>query len=104
MNLASKFFFGSVPFAHVAIGHSYSQQPVPRGFPLWVFKRCELAGEQMQRGQTGATLTSSRKPHFSSGDTDLNRSYVRLNCNYGTKIRKEVTGKIPSNIILKAEQ
>jgi len=30
---------GSVPFAHVAIDHSYSQQPVPRGFSL--FKRCE---------------------------------------------------------------
>jgi len=28
-----------VPFAHVAIDHSHSQQPVPRGFPL--FKRCE---------------------------------------------------------------
>jgi len=31
--------FGSVPFAHVAIDHSQSQQPVPRGFPL--FKCCE---------------------------------------------------------------
>jgi len=30
---------GNVPFAHVAIGHSHLQQPVPRGFPL--FKRCE---------------------------------------------------------------
>jgi len=30
---------GSVPSAHVAIDHSHSQQPVPRGFPL--FKRCE---------------------------------------------------------------
>jgi len=30
---------GSVPFAHVAINHSHSQQPVPRGFPL--FKRYE---------------------------------------------------------------
>jgi len=29
----------SVPFAHIAIDHSHSQQPVPRGFPL--FKRCE---------------------------------------------------------------
>jgi len=32
-------FFGSVPFAHVAIDHSHSKQPVRRGFPL--FKRCE---------------------------------------------------------------
>jgi len=30
---------GSVPFAHVAIDHSHSQQPVPKGFSL--FKRCE---------------------------------------------------------------
>jgi len=30
---------GIVPFAHVAIDHSHSQQPVPKGFPL--FKRCE---------------------------------------------------------------
>jgi len=30
---------GSVPFAHVAIDHSHSQQPVPTDFPL--FKRCE---------------------------------------------------------------
>jgi len=29
---------GSVPFAYVAIDHSHSQQPVPRGFPL--FKIC----------------------------------------------------------------
>jgi len=29
---------GSVPFAHVAIDHSHSQQLVPRDFPL--FKRC----------------------------------------------------------------
>jgi len=29
----------SVSFAHVAIDHSHSQRPVPRGFPL--FKRCE---------------------------------------------------------------
>jgi len=28
-----------VLFAHVAIDHSHSQQPMPRGFPL--FKRCE---------------------------------------------------------------
>jgi len=31
--------YGSVPFAHVAINHNHSQQPMPRGFPL--FKRCE---------------------------------------------------------------
>jgi len=32
------------------------------------------------------------------------RDYVRLNCNYGTKIRKKnrYRGKIPPNIILKA--
>jgi len=30
---------GSVPFVHVAIDHSHSQQPVPRCFPL--FKSCE---------------------------------------------------------------
>jgi len=30
---------GSVPFAHIAIDHSHSQQPVPRGFPL--FKHCK---------------------------------------------------------------
>jgi len=29
----------SVPFTHVAIDRSHTQQPVPRGFPL--FKRCE---------------------------------------------------------------
>jgi len=32
---------GSVPFAHVAIDHSHSQQPVPRGFPLFKWSRCE---------------------------------------------------------------
>jgi len=31
--------WGASTFAHVAIDHSHSQQPVPRGFPL--FKRCE---------------------------------------------------------------
>jgi len=30
---------GNVPFAHVAIDYNHSQQPVPKGFP--VFKRCE---------------------------------------------------------------
>jgi len=30
---------GSVPFAHIAIDHNHSQQPVPKDFPL--FKRCE---------------------------------------------------------------
>jgi len=44
---------GSVPFDQVAIDYSHSQQPVPRGFPL--FKRCEMAGDQLQCGQTGAT-------------------------------------------------
>jgi len=31
--------FGSVPFAHVTIDHSHSQQLMPRDFPL--FKCCE---------------------------------------------------------------
>jgi len=31
--------YGSISFAHVAIDHNHSQQPVPKNFPL--FKRCE---------------------------------------------------------------
>jgi len=47
-------FFESFPFAHIAIDHSHSQQPVPRDFSL--FKHCEwLVGKRAPLGQTGAT-------------------------------------------------
>jgi len=48
--------FGSVPFAHVAIDHSRSQQPVPRGFPL--FKRCEWL---VQTGATQVFISSKEQ-------------------------------------------
>jgi len=49
------------------------------------------------------STNSSRKSRFPFGDTGLNSgSEVMLNCNHGTKIRKENKGKFPLDIILEA--
>jgi len=48
---------GSVPFAHVAIDHSHSQQSVPRGFLL--FKHCEWLVVNCNVGKR-ASLHSNR--------------------------------------------
>jgi len=56
---------GSVPFAHVAIDHNHSQQPVPRGFSL--FKRCKWlvvnynVGKRAPRENEGEEKEEKRK-------------------------------------------
>jgi len=51
----SSWISGNVPFAHVAIDHSHSPQPVPR---LSIIQALWVVDSQLQREQTVATRIS----------------------------------------------